>query len=295
MVWRGDDPGHQAAFAACARARCRSASTMPSSEPNDEAQQRRGKRHPGVIDEAARAVIGAAVEHALQQLGRHLVRRRQHRALQRPWRRRPLGDASRPSRQPSSWRDDRHVQPDRGDVPDHQQQRARTSTGTGSRACGRHLSRHSCARRAAPRAPGARRPGTPASRARRACALGGRSHSITSMMRPGPRRHHHDPGRQEHRLGDRVGDEDHGLAGRAPTARSSCSFSWSRTISSSAPNGSSISSSSGSKRQRAGDRDALLHAARELPGKLAARSPARSTSSRYLRARARAARPPACP
>src|SRR4051812_46709669 len=32
----------------------------------------------------------------------------------------------------------------------------------------------------------------------------------------GPRRHHHDPGRQEHRLGNRVGDEQHGLGGLVP-------------------------------------------------------------------------------
>src|SRR5207237_1243082 len=32
----------------------------------------------------------------------------------------------------------------------------------------------------------------------------------------GPRAHHHDLARQEHRLGDRVGDEDHGLAGLLP-------------------------------------------------------------------------------
>src|SRR5581483_11934062 len=45
---------------------------------------------------------------------------------------------------------------------------------------------------------------------------------------------------------------------------SSSAFSRSRVISSSAPNGSSISSSAGSK-ESARDRDALLHAARELP------------------------------
>ena len=38
----------------------------------------------------------------------------------------------------------------------------------------------------------------------------------------------------------------------------------SRVISSSAPNGSSISSSAGRRGERAGDRDALLHPAREL-------------------------------
>ena len=43
-------------------------------------------------------------------------------------------------------------------------------------------------------------------------------------------------------------------------------LSRSRVISSSAPNGSSIRSSAGSNDERARDRDALLHPARELPG-----------------------------
>ena len=42
-------------------------------------------------------------------------------------------------------------------------------------------------------------------------------------------------------------------------------FSRSRVISSSAPNGSSIRRSGGSKRERARDRHALLHPAGELP------------------------------
>ena len=46
--------------------------------------------------------------------------------------------------------------------------------------------------------------------------------------------------------------------------RSTSALSRSRVISSSAPNGSSMSSSAGCERERAGDGDALLHAAREL-------------------------------
>ena len=46
-------------------------------------------------------------------------------------------------------------------------------------------------------------------------------------------------------------------------------FSRSRVISSSAPNGSSISSSARRERERARDRDALLHPAGELPGMVA--------------------------
>ena len=47
--------------------------------------------------------------------------------------------------------------------------------------------------------------------------------------------------------------------------RISSRFIRSRVISSSAPNGSSISSIAGSKAKRPGDRHALLHPARELP------------------------------
>ena len=47
--------------------------------------------------------------------------------------------------------------------------------------------------------------------------------------------------------------------------RISSAFIRSRVISSSAPNGSSISSSFGSNDERPGDRDPLLHAARQLP------------------------------
>ena len=99
---------------------------------------------------------------------------------------------------------------------------------------------------AGPRARGGRSPGIPASRGCRAAARVGSVESMMSVTRPGPRRHHDDLGREIHRLGDRVGDEADGLVGRAQSS-SSCSLRWSRTISSSAPNGSSISSRSASK------------------------------------------------
>ena len=44
----------------------------------------------------------------------------------------------------------------------------------------------------------------------------GRSTSTTSAIRPGPRRHDDHAGRQEHRLGDGVGDEDDRRAALAP-------------------------------------------------------------------------------
>ena len=60
-------------------------------------------------------------------------------------------------------------------------------------------------------------------------------------------------------------DEDDRRARLAAQIRSSSRFSRSRVISSSAPNGSSISSSAGSNESARAIDDALLHAARELP------------------------------
>ena len=69
----------------------------------------------------------------------------------------------------------------------------------------------------------------------------------------GPGRHHHHPGREVHRLGDRVGDEQRGESLQAKR-RSSSSFKRSRVISSSAPNGSSNRNTSGwSTSDRASD------------------------------------------
>ena len=67
-------------------------------------------------------------------------------------------------------------------------------------------------------------------------------------------------------------------------------FSRSRVISSSAPNGSSISSSAGENDKRARDRDALLHPARELPG-IVVSNPVSSTSSSISLIRSAALRP----
>ncbi len=81
----------------------------------------------------------------------------------------------------------------------------------------------------------------------------------------GPRRHHHDPVGEEDRLGDRVRDQHHRLAARLPDPLPS-RFMRSRVSASSAPKGSSISSTRGLRHQRAADAGALLHAARELIG-----------------------------
>ena len=74
---------------------------------------------------------------------------------------------------------------------------------------------------------------------------GPRSTSITSVIRPGPRRHHDHARREVHGLGDRVGDEHHGRRGLPADARAAPTCMCSRVISSSAPNGSSISRSAG--------------------------------------------------
>ena len=67
-------------------------------------------------------------------------------------------------------------------------------------------------------------------------------------------------------------------------------FRRSRVISSSAPNGSSIRSSARRERERARDRDALLHAARELPRMVALEAGELDELEHLLDARRRASR-----
>ena len=74
--------------------------------------------------------------------------------------------------------------------------------------------------------------------------LAGRSTSTTPAMRAWTRRHHDDVRGEEHGLGDRVRVEDDRRLGLSQI-RSSSPFRRSRVISSSAPNGSSISRRSG--------------------------------------------------
>ena len=85
---------------------------------------------------------------------------------------------------------------------------------------------------------------------------------------PGPAGHHEHPGGEEHRLGDRVGDEQRRRSRSDANSASSSSLSRSRVISSSAPNGSSNRNTFGLERQRPGQRGAHLHAARQLLGVL---------------------------
>ena len=81
----------------------------------------------------------------------------------------------------------------------------------------------------------------------------------------GPRRHHHDPVGEEHRLGDRVGDEDHGGAGLGADPHQLGLHALAghlveraeRLVHQQQPRPLG---------ERPGDRDALLHAARELVG-----------------------------
>ena len=63
------------------------------------------------------------------------------------------------------------------------------------------------------------------------CGRGRAATSMTSVIRPGPRRHHDDAVGEVHRLGDRVGDEhDRGarLARRCAAARPACARGSSR-------------------------------------------------------------------
>ena len=130
---------------------------------------------------------------------------------------------------------------------------------------------------------------TPASRASRASRSSGSvdRHDLAHAARIG-RQHQHLLA-EEGRLVDRVGDEQDRRAGLRQMRRSS-SLRRSRVISSSAPNGSSISRSCGSADQRAGDRDALAHAARQLVRIAPAPSPSSPTSSSSSRGVARAGR-----
>ena len=86
---------------------------------------------------------------------------------------------------------------------------------------------------------------------------------MTSLMRPGRGAHDHDPRGQEDRLRDGVGHEETVVPVCAQTLSTSA-LSRSRVISSSAPNGSSMSRMRRLERERPGDRHALLHAARQL-------------------------------
>ena len=83
---------------------------------------------------------------------------------------------------------------------------------------------------------------------------------------PGARRHHHHTGREEDGLGDRMGDEDDGLAGLVPEPQQLLVELVAHDLVERAE-GLIHQQEMGVEGESAGDRGALLHAARELPGK----------------------------
>ena len=100
-----------------------------------------------------------------------------------------------------------------------------------------------------------------------------------SLIRPGPRAHHHDAGREEDGLRDRVGDEDDGRARPMPRCCRTSVFRRSRVISSSAPNGSSISRSAGCTTARGRWRRAAACRRTAAAGSGCAKPPSSTSSS----------------
>ena len=92
-----------------------------------------------------------------------------------------------------------------------------------------------------------------------------RSTSTIAGDPAGPRRHHDDARREEDRLGDRVRDEDDRASGLLPDPQQLHVQALARHLVERAER-LVHQQQRGVERQRAGDRDALLHAARELPG-----------------------------
>ena len=101
---------------------------------------------------------------------------------------------------------------------------------------------------------------------------------MTFVIRPGPGAHHHDPGRQEDRLRDRVGHEDDRRPGLLPDPQDLRVHPFAGHLVE-RPERLVHQQDRGLERQRAGDRDALLHAARKLPRVVLAKSPSSTSSS----------------
>ena len=95
----------------------------------------------------------------------------------------------------------------------------------------------------------------------------GRSLSMMSVMRPGRGDITTMRGREEHRLGDRVGDEDHRLLGLRPELQQLLVQMVAHDLVERAER-LVHQQQVGIEGERAGDRGALLHAAGQLPGKL---------------------------
>ena len=155
------------------------------------------------------------------------------------------------------------------------------------------LSPRRSGRHAAPRARGGRWRGTPASRGCRAGARSGSVDSITSVTRPGPRRHHDDAGREIDRLGDRVRDEADRLVGARPELQQLLVEVVAHDLVERAER-LVHQEQVGVEGERTGDRGALLHAAGELPGIFLLEAGEVDEVDRALDARS-AARPCGCP
>ena len=157
-----------------------------------------------------------------------------------------------------------------------------------------------------------RSPATGGSRRRRAPA--GRRRS-TSVIRPGPRRHHHDPVGQEHRLGDRVRDEDRAGAGAARrsaaarpaaargssrrarrTARPSAAAAGARPAPARSPPAAACrrTAGPGSARRSRASPTSVEHLLRPAPGARARPAPRSSSGSSTLRCTVRHSKRPAC-
>ena len=92
----------------------------------------------------------------------------------------------------------------------------------------------------------------------------GRSIGMISVIRPGRGRHHDDSGREEHRLGDRVRDEEDGAARLRPDPQQLPVQPLARHLVERAER-LVHQEQRGRERERARDRDPLLHPAGELP------------------------------
>ena len=157
-------------------ARCTMPTAISDAErrAEGEAEQRRGERHPGVVDEAALAVDGFARKVVSKKFDGDLVRRRQRRLRLRQRLAEELDHAGRLAGAAVEIALERRVQDDREDVPDDDQPREQmVTTGTSLVAAldpRLRLNPHRYALRAGPRARARRSPGTPASRGCRAAA-----------------------------------------------------------------------------------------------------------------------------
>ena len=237
---RGDDPRHQACGRALRTWTISDGEHDAEQRAEAEAEQRRGERDPGVVDEAA--LGGAArVDRRLPELLRPpgaapaapaapapACRRRGLASRSR--RLRPALGAGRSRERPAFSADRRPTIPERDDDARHDRAPAARSASERRRPIGA-LARDERAVGGGSASVVIGMPGPQAladavgdgeELGRLAdverCGRAARSQSITSLDAARARRHHHDPRGQEHRLGDRVRDEHHRLARCGPRA-----------------------------------------------------------------------------